>query len=90
MLYADDAGVVSRSAEGLVRMMTVIEEVLREFILTVSEKKMEVLAMRVKEEPGSPPHPLLIIEAAGQRYAQTTKFRYFWAPFSPNTANSTR
>ena len=39
MLYADDAGVVSRSQEGLTRMMTLIVEVLGAFGLTVSEKK---------------------------------------------------
>ena len=34
MLYADDAGVVSRSQEGLTRMMTTIVEVFGEFGLT--------------------------------------------------------
>ena len=43
MLYADDAGVVSKSADGLARMMTIIVEVFREFGLTVSERKMETL-----------------------------------------------
>eukprot|EP00752_Nemacystus_decipiens_P003356 g3103.t1 len=68
MLYADDAGVVSKSAEGLGRMMPIIVEVFREFGLTVSERKMLTLAMRVKEKqpPPLPPKPL-IIEAAGQR-----------------------
>ena len=79
ILCADDAGVVSMSADGLDRMMTINVEVFREFGLTVSEKKTEVLLMRVKEEPGVPPHPPLIIEAAGQRYAQTAKFRYLGA-----------
>lgn len=74
-----NASVVSRSAEGLARMITVIDEVLREFGLTLSEEKPEVLVMRVKEESGSPSHPPLIIEAAGQGYAQTTHFRYLGA-----------
>ncbi|CAB1108585.1 unnamed protein product [Ectocarpus sp. CCAP 1310/34] len=79
MLYADDAGVVSRSAEGLARMMTIIVEVFGEFGLTLSEKKTETLLMRAKDkpttsQPASPPP--LTIEAAGQRYAQTTEFRY--------------
>ena len=39
MLYADDAGVVSRSQEGLTRMMSIVAEVFRAFDLTVSEKK---------------------------------------------------
>ena len=77
MLYADDAGVVSKSAEGLARMMTIIVEVSREFGLTVSERKTETLVMRVKEkQPPLLPPPPLIIEAAGQRYAQTAEFRY--------------
>eukprot|EP00903_Cladosiphon_okamuranus_P015600 g14405.t1 len=58
-------------------MMTITVEVLREFGLTVSERKTETLVMRVKEkQPPLMPPPPLIIEAAGQRYAQTTEFRY--------------
>ncbi|CAB1106164.1 unnamed protein product [Ectocarpus sp. CCAP 1310/34] len=80
MLYADDAGVVSRSAEGLARMMTIIVEVFGEFGLTVSEKKTETLLMRAKYKPTTTsqpaPPPPLTIEAAGQKYAQTTEFRY--------------
>ena len=68
MFYADDAGVVSRSQEGLARMMTTIVEVFGEFGLTVSEKKTETLLMRAPEKQpkkgGSPP-PRLVIEAAG-------------------------
>ena len=79
MFYADDAGVVSRSQEGLARMMTTIVEVFGEFGLTVSEKKTETLLMRAPEKQpkkeGSPPPPL-VIEAAGQKYTQTTQFRY--------------
>ena len=59
------------------RMMTIIVEVSREFGLTVSERKTETLVMRVKEkQPPLLPPPPLIIEAAGQRYAQTAEFRY--------------
>ena len=43
MLYADDAGVVSRYREGLTRIMTTIVEVFGAFGLTVSEKKAETL-----------------------------------------------
>ena len=79
MLYADDAGVVSRSQEGLTRMMTTIVEVFEAFGLTVSETKTETLLMRAPEKQpkkwGSPPPPL-IIEAAGQKYAQTAQSRY--------------
>eukprot|EP00903_Cladosiphon_okamuranus_P015101 g13968.t1 len=82
MLYADDAAVVSKTAEGLARMMTIVVEVFREFGLTVSERKTETMVMRVKETPSSmptpsPPRPSpLVIEAAGQRYIQTAEFRY--------------
>ena len=43
MLYADDAGVVSKSPEGLTKMMTVIVTVFEEAGLTVSEKKTETM-----------------------------------------------
>ena len=79
MLHADDAGVVSRSQEGLKRMMTTIVEVFGAFGLTMSEKKTETLLMRAPEKQpkkgGSPPPPLFI-EAAGQKYAQTAQLRY--------------
>ena len=39
MLYADDDGVVSKSSEGLTKMMTVIVTVFEAAGLTVSEKK---------------------------------------------------
>ena len=48
MLYADDAGVVSRSQEGLTRMMTIIVEVFGG--LTVSEKKTETLLLWASEK----------------------------------------
>ena len=76
MLSADDAGVVSRSQEGLTRMMTIIVEVLGAFGLTVSEKAETFLMRAPEKQPkkgGSPPPPL-VIEAAGQKYAQTAQF----------------
>ena len=78
MLYADDAGVVSRSQEGLTRMMTIIVEVFGAFGLTVS-KKTKTLLMRAPEkqpEKGGSPPPPLAIEAAGKKYVQTAQFRY--------------
>ena len=71
MLYADDAGVVSRSQEGLTRMMSIIiVEVFGAFGLAVSEKKTETLLMRAPEKQpkkgGSPPPPL-VIEASGAK-----------------------
>ena len=51
-------------------------EVFHEFGLTVSEKKTETILMRVKDDQSPPrPPPPLVIQAAGQRYAQTTEFR---------------
>ena len=39
MLYADDAGIVSKSAKGLAKMMTVIVKIFEATGLTVSEKE---------------------------------------------------
>ena len=50
MLYADDAGIVSRSPEGLEKMMTVIVTACAAFGLTVSESKTEI--MRLQTEGG--------------------------------------
>ena len=60
-------------------MMITIVEVFGEFGLAVSEKKTETLLMRATEKQpkkGGPPPPPLVIEAAGQKYAQTAQFRY--------------
>ena len=82
MLYANDAGIVSRSPAGLARVMTVIVEVFGAFGLTVSEKKTETLLMRAPEkaqQPGetpTPPLPALEIAAAGQKYHQVHQFVY--------------
>ena len=46
MLYADDAGIVSRSAEGLAKIMTVIATVFEAAGLTVSESKTETMLLR--------------------------------------------
>ena len=73
MLYADDAEVVSTSPLAFTRMMGVIVVACQEFGLTVSEKKTEVMHL------WSHPHTAsnaLRIEAAGQRYKQTTEFVY--------------
>ena len=68
MLYADDAGVVSKSAEGLAKMMTVIES-----DLTVSEKTETMLLRTPDQAPCTSP---LVIGAAGKRYRQTMQFLY--------------
>ena len=48
MLYADDAGIVSQSSEGLERMMTVIVTACSSFGLTVSEAKTEMMCLETK------------------------------------------
>ena len=72
-LYADDAGVVSTSPRGLTRMMGVIVVTSQEFGLTVSEEKIE--AMHLWSHPHTASNAPRI-EAAGQRYKQTTEFVY--------------
>ena len=80
MLYADDTGVVSTSPRGLTRMMDVIIVVTcQEFGLTVSEKKTE--AMHLWSHPNTMSNALRI-EAAGQRYKQTTEFVYLGGAIS--------
>ncbi|MEP5351923.1 MAG: reverse transcriptase domain-containing protein, partial [Luteolibacter sp.] len=74
MLYADDAGIVSKSAEGLAKMMTVIVTVFEAAGLTVSEKKTETMLLQTPDQKTLAPP--LVIEAAGQRYKQTAQFLY--------------
>ena len=52
MRYADDEGIVSKSAEGLTKMMTVIVTAFEAAGLTVSEKKTET--MLLDTQPGAP------------------------------------
>ena len=66
MQYADDAGIGSKSAEGLAKMMTVIVTVFEASGLTVSEKKTETMLLRTPDQ--APCTSPLVIEAAGQRY----------------------
>ena len=64
MLYADDACIVSRSPQGLAKMIEVIVEVCRAFALTVSVKKAETVCM----PPPRTPRTMVQIKAAGQTY----------------------
>ena len=48
ILYADDAGIVSRSPEGLEKMMTAIVAACAAFVLTVSEAKTEIMCLQTK------------------------------------------
>ena len=64
MLYVDDAGTVSKSAEGLAKMMTVS--------VTVFEAA-ELTDTAAHTRPGAPTSPV-VVEAAGQRYVNTIQF----------------
>ena len=72
MLYADDACIVSRSSQGLAKMMEVIVKVCRAFALTVSAKKTETMCM----PPPRTPRTMVRIEAAGQIYKHVQSFTY--------------
>ena len=74
MLYADDAGVVSRLTEQLRKMMGVIVVVCTAFGLTVSEAKTEIMCLRAKGMPEST--ATFSVEAAGQVYNQTNELLY--------------
>ena len=65
MLYADNAGVVSSSPRGLIRMMDVIVVACQEFGLTMSEEKTEAIHLWFHPSTAS---NALRIEAAGQWY----------------------
>ena len=72
MLYADDACIVSRSPQGIAKMMLVFAEVFGVCGLTVSEKKTKVMTMPLPRAPVEK----MRIEASGQRYNQTDSFAY--------------
>ena len=74
MLYADDAGVVSKSPEQLRKIMVVIVTVCAVFGLTVSEAKTEIMCLRTRGM--SDDTATFSVEAAGQVYKQTHDFVY--------------
>ena len=74
MLYADDAGVVSRSPEQLRKMREVIVVVCAAFGLTVLEAKTEIVCLRAKRMPEFT--AAFSVEAVGQVYNQTNEFAY--------------
>ena len=74
MLYADDAGVVSKSPEQLRKMIEVIEVVCAAFDLTASEAKTEIMCLRAKGMPEST--ATFSVQAASQVYNQTNEFVY--------------
>ena len=74
MLYADNAGVVSRSPEQLRKTMDGIVVVCAVFGLTVSEAKTEIMCLRAKGMSEST--AVFSVEAAGLVYNQTNEFVY--------------
>ena len=82
MLYADDAGVVSRSPEKLRKTMGVIVVVCAAFGLTVSEAKTETMCLRAKGMPEFT--ATFSVEAAGQVYNQTNEFVYLGGKVNHN------
>ena len=90
MLYADDAGVVSRSQEGLTRMMITIVEVFGAFGLTVSEKKTETLLSgrrRNSQRKGDRRHHHLSSKQRGKSTLRPPSSDT-WANLSTKMANS--
>ena len=78
MLYADDAGVMSRSPLGLMDMIVVG---CHEFGLTVSKKNIKIETMHLWSDLSTASNALRI-EVVGQRYKQTTKFEYLGGAIS--------
>ena len=74
MLYADDAGVVSRSPEQLRKMMGVIAVVCAVSGLPVSEAKTEIMCLRAKGMTEST--ATFSVEATDQVYNQANEFVY--------------
>ena len=69
-LYADDADIVSRSSEGLERMMMVIVTACSAFGLTVLEAKTEIMCLQTKGGG----KVSFTMNAVGQVYKQTIEF----------------
>ena len=86
MLYADDAGVVSRLPEQLRKMVEVIVVMCAAFGLTVSEAKTETMCLRAKGMPEST--AIFSVEVAGQVCNQTNEFEYLGGNVNHNVALS--
>ena len=78
MLSADDAGIISRSPDGLEKIMTVIVTACAAFGLTVSEAKTEIMCLQTKGGG----HVPFTVTAAGQVYKQTVEFVYLGGAIS--------
>ena len=80
ILYADDAGIVSRSSEGLERMLTVILIACSAFGLTISDAETDIKCLQTK----CGGKVSFTINAAGQVYKQTIEFVYLGGAISAN------
>ncbi|CAM9696529.1 unnamed protein product [Sphacelaria rigidula] len=72
MLYADDAGIASRSQVSLAKIMTFIAEVCTAFGLVVAGKDTVTMRMRSPNMEAD----TVEVEAADQRYKQVESFLY--------------
>ena len=80
MMYANDAGIVSKSAEGLAKMKAVTV-IVTGFAAGHTASEKETMLLRTPDQT-SLAHPL-VIEAAGQRYRQTTRFLHLGGIYPP-------
>ena len=80
MLYADNAGIVSRSIEGLERTMMVMVTAYLAFALTVSKAKTEIVCLQTRDGG----KVSFAINAVGQEYKQTIEFVYSCGAISAN------
>ena len=80
MRYTDAACILSRSQQGLAKMMGVIVEVCRAFALTVSAMKTETMRM----PPRRTTRTMGRVEAAGQIYRQIQPFTYLGGAVTEN------
>ena len=70
VLYADDACIVSRSPQGLERVMVTLVDVFGTLGLTVSENPPETMSLPIPHATVTP----IAFTTTGQQYGQTTCF----------------
>jgi hypothetical protein len=81
MLYADDAGIVSKSEAGLTSMMNIIVQATSQFGLTVSEDKTKTMYV-AKEKELKVRKVEIVVTAGGQSYGQVEHFTYLGTKLS--------
>ena len=72
MLYEEDACIVSRSPQGLAKIMEVMIEVCQAFALTVSAEKTDIMCM----SPPRKPRTMVRVKATRKIYKQVEPFTY--------------